>query len=80
MAVAITDKAQMREIMKNEAKALVVRFCQLNGYAVPKLSVENFVKSHVCLEELDISVYLHHVGSGRQQYGFSLAQCLCFSI
>lgn len=40
MAVVITNKAQMKEIMKDEAKALVVRFCKLNGYAVPKLSVE----------------------------------------
>lgn len=40
MAIVITNKAQMKEIMKDEAKALVVRFCQLNGYAVPKLSVE----------------------------------------
>lgn len=47
MAVVITDKAQMREIMKNEAKALVVRFCQLNGYAVPKLLVEKR-SAHVC--------------------------------
>lgn len=47
MAVVITNKAQMKEIMKDEAKALVVRFCQLNGYAVPKLSVEKR-SNHVC--------------------------------
>ena len=39
MAVMITNKAQMKEIMKDEAKALVVRFCQLNGYEVPKLKI-----------------------------------------
>lgn len=37
--VVITDKVQMRTIMKDEAKALVVRFCKLNNFKVPTLVI-----------------------------------------
>ncbi len=52
MARIITDKAQMKEIMKDEAKALVVRFCQLNNFEVPVLVVTKRrnaeVRSYTC--------------------------------
>ncbi len=38
--ITITNAAQMKEIMKTEAKALVVRFCKLNNIELPKLSIE----------------------------------------
>lgn len=56
MAVVITNKAQMKEIMKDEAKALVVRFCQLNNIKVPRLSIEKMRNAPGCYTE---GIYKH---------------------
>lgn len=49
--VTITNAAQMKEIMKTEAKALVVRFCRLNNIELPKLSIEKRCKAPSCYTE-----------------------------
>lgn len=52
MAITITNKAQMKEFMKDEAKALVVRFCNLNNIRVPRLEIvkrnQATVRSSTC--------------------------------